>query len=89
MQIPCVYIPGPAPAVSVANIYFLLKDIMLNTITPNAEHMKYLVFILMNFLHLTLTLLICILSKLIYSLYCIKYAKNLKTTAPLKCLYLL
>jgi hypothetical protein len=26
MQIPCVYLPGPAPAVSVANIYFSEKN---------------------------------------------------------------
>jgi hypothetical protein len=25
MQIPCVYLPGPAPAVSVANMYKMVK----------------------------------------------------------------
>jgi hypothetical protein len=29
MQIPCVYIPGPAPAVSVANNYDFLGKIVL------------------------------------------------------------
>ncbi len=29
MQIPCVYIPGPAPAVSVANKYFYMTAMVV------------------------------------------------------------
>jgi hypothetical protein len=41
MQIPCVYIPGPAPAVTVANTVFFIKQLLLVPVGKPRDDFKF------------------------------------------------